>query len=55
MLSISSYYDDATLDQLAEDVVRLVATMGFVANFAESVAYRVKPAQALSYYRALQL
>jgi hypothetical protein len=55
VLSISSYYDDATLDQLAEDVVRLLATMGLVMNFAESTAYGLKATRAVSYYKALQL
>ena len=54
VLSISSYYDDATLDQLAEDVVQLVATMGLVTNFAESAAYGLTAARAVSYYKALQ-
>lgn len=54
VLSISSYYDDATLDQLTEDVLRLVSTMGIIANFSEIVAYGVNSARALTYYKALQ-
>jgi hypothetical protein len=54
VLSISSYYDDATLDQLGEDVVRLLATMGLVSNFAESAAYRLTHARSISYYKAMQ-
>jgi hypothetical protein len=54
VISISSYYDDDTLDQLAEDAIRLVATMALVANFAENIAYALTAARTVSYYKALQ-
>ena len=54
VLSISAYYDDATLDQLSHDVIKLISTMGLIASFAENSVYGLKEAQAVSYYKALQ-
>jgi len=54
VLSISSYYDDATLDQLVEDTLDFITDMALVANFSETVKYRLTESRALSIYRALQ-
>ena len=55
VLSLASYYDAATLNQLAEEVFRLVATMALITHFAESVIYPLKPRSAVSLYEAIQL
>ncbi|HUX82362.1 MAG TPA: hypothetical protein VMV35_05960 [Halothiobacillus sp.] len=54
VLSISSYYDDATLDQLTYDVIKLVATMGLVVNFAENSHYNLTNSRAITCYKAIE-
>ncbi len=53
VLSMSSYYDEATLDQMAEDVVRLVAMMSLLSHFAENTYYALSPVRAISCFEAL--
>lgn len=53
VLSISKYYDSATLNQLAEDTMQLIATMGLIANFAENIAYGLTEERAVSHYENL--
>lgn len=55
VLSISSYYDNATLDELTEEALRFIATMSLIANFAENIAYGLSTARSVKNYKALQL
>lgn len=54
VLSMSAYYDDATLEKLTEDSLWLVATMGVVANFDESTAFALTPGRSVKCYEELQ-
>lgn len=54
VLSVSSYYDTTTLNTLTDDVFRLVATMALITHFAESAAYSLNSATAVSLYEAIQ-
>ena len=54
VLSVSSYYDPATLSTLTDEVLRLVSTMSLLMNFAETVAYCLPPMTAVKLYEALQ-
>ncbi|WP_157726498.1 hypothetical protein [Imhoffiella purpurea] len=55
VLSISSYYDDATLAELANETLWLVATMGLIINFSENAAFRINHNRAVTIYEELGL
>jgi hypothetical protein len=54
VLSFAAYYDDASLGQLRDDALRLVATLGLVMNFADHAAFALSRERAFACYEELQ-
>ena len=55
VLSLSSYYDDATLAELANETLWVAATMGLIINFSENAAFRITHNRAVTIYEELGL
>lgn len=55
VLSLSSYYDDATLAELANETLWLSATMGLIINFSEHAAFPITHIRAVKIYEELGL
>lgn len=54
VIPISSYYDQATLAEMVEEAIRLVASLAVVANFCEHYSFRVSEAEALDIFQKVQ-
>ncbi len=54
VLPMTTYYDDATLEEMTENALWLVATMAVVANFDASTAFTLTPRRAIQCYEDLQ-